>query len=71
MSLSRLKVMVTTDTPGDDCDLMDSMPVVEFTAPSIIFVILASIISGFAPSSVVVTDKMGNSILGNRSIPIF
>ena len=41
------------------------------TAFSIILVILESIISGFAPSREVVTDRMGNSTIGNLSIPIF
>ena len=51
--------------------MIDSIPVVAFTAPSIMLVILASMISGLAPSSVVVTDKIGNSIIGNLSSPIF
>ena len=71
ISLSKLKVMLTTDTPGEDSDLIDSIPGVVLTAFSIMFVILESIISGFAPLREVVTDRMGNSTIGNLSIPIF
>ena len=63
--------MLTTDTPGEDSDRIDSIPGVVLTAFSIIFVILESIIYGFAPSREVVTDRMGNSTIGNLSIPIF
>ena len=63
--------MLTTETPGDDSDFIDSIPGVVFTASSIILVILESTISGLAPSRVVVTERIGNSIVGNLSIPIF
>ena len=71
MSLSNSKVIVTTETPGEDCDFIDSIPVTVFTAVSIRLVIEESIISGLAPSSVVVTESTGNSIIGKRSTPIF
>jgi hypothetical protein len=47
------------------------MPGVVFTASSIKLVILESIISGLAPCRVVVTVRIGKSIVGNLSIPIF
>src|SRR5512135_371159 len=60
--LSRLKVMFTVDTPGDDEDWICSMPGVLLTAVSMILVMLASTMSGLAPLRVVLTDTMGNSM---------
>ena len=40
ISLSKLNVMLTTETPGEDSDFIDSIPGVVFTASSIILVIL-------------------------------
>ena len=62
---------LTTETPGDDSDLIESIPGVVFTASSIRLVMLASTISGLAPSNTVVTVRIGKSMVGNLSIPIF
>ena len=61
MRLSRLKVMLICDTPGEDVDWMCSMPGTLFTDPSITPVIAESTTSGFAPFSVVWTETTGNS----------
>ena len=63
------KVMPTTDTPGDEVDLMCSMPGTLLIELSIRPVTLASTMSGLAPFIAVVTDTIGNSISGKRSIP--
>ncbi len=59
---SRLKVMVTTEAPGDEVDWMCSMPGTLFTAVSIRLVIEASMMSGFAPRWLVVIEMTGNSM---------
>ena len=61
MRLSRLKVMLICDTPGEDVDWMCSMPGTLFTEPSMTPVIAESTTSGFAPLSVVCTETTGNS----------
>jgi len=61
---SRLKVMLTTETPGDEVDWICSMPGVELTELSMMLVIEASTMSGLAPLSVVLTETTGNSMYG-------
>ena len=64
-SLSRLKVMMTSETPWLEVERSSSMPLMVLTAPSILSVSSVSISSGAAPFSVVVTTMAGKSILGN------
>ncbi len=67
--LSRLKVMMTSDTPWLEVERSSSMPLMVLTAPSILSVSSVSISSGAAPFSVVVTTMAGKSIFGNWSTP--
>jgi hypothetical protein len=59
---SRPKVMLTTETPGDEVDWMCSMPGTLLTAVSMRLVMLASTMSGLAPFSAVVIETTGNSM---------
>jgi len=55
MSFSREKVMVVTDTPGEELDCICSIPGVVLTEDSRMLVMLA-------PMIVVVTEMTGNSM---------
>ena len=59
---SRPKVMLITETPGEEVDWMCSMPGTLFTELSSRLVTLASTMSGLAPLSAVVTETTGNSM---------
>ena len=56
--------MAMNETPGDDVDWMCSMPGVELTELSMIWVTDASTMFGWAGLSVVVIETTGNSIYG-------
>ena len=70
MSFDSSKVSTTVETLGEERDWMLSMPGTLLTAVSMMLVTLASITSGFAPGSTVVTEMTGNSMRGKRSTPI-
>src|SRR5262245_6029691 len=68
-SFSRTKATITCDTPSDEFDVSVSMPLMVFTASSILSVTSVSICSGAAPSRRVVIATDGMSTLGKRSTP--
>ena len=68
--LSKVKVILILETPGEEDDWICSMPGVVLIAASIMLVILASTTSGLAPRNVVLTKITGKSIEGIRSTPM-
>ena len=66
---SRKNWMTTWLTPSADVLRSSSMPLMVFTAPSILSEISRSMSAGDAPGWMVVTTMTGNSILGNWSTP--
>ena len=70
-SFSSTKVMKTWEMPSEETERSSSMPLVVFTASSILSVISVSTSSDAEPGKRVVTVMMGKSILGKRSSPRF
>ena len=63
-SFSSRKPTVTIDTPSDEVDRSSSMPLIVFTACSILSVTSVSICSGAAPGCTVVIRIVGMSTFG-------
>src|SRR6478736_623602 len=68
-SFSRRNATTTCDTPSDEFDDRTSMPLMVFTASSILSVTSVSTCSGAAPGSRVVIATEGMSTFGKRSTP--
>ncbi len=60
---------VTTEVPSEEIEISWSMPLIVFTASSILSVMPVSISSGAAPTRRVEMVTYGKSILGKRSTP--
>jgi hypothetical protein len=69
MFFSSTKETITCEMPSDDVERKSSMPLIVFSASSILSVTSVSICSGDAPNWRVVTSTVGKSTFGKRSRP--